>query len=93
MVVGLIKGRHNLPPHVTQYIWQEDVADVTDVEAMDLHADEWVRDSRPPWLTIYVTGLTQALVSVVKACYKYRIPLLLMHYNRQTKEYFKQRVF
>lgn len=93
MVVGLIRGRHNLPPHVTQYIWQKDISDVTDIEGMEQYAEEWVVKARAAWLTVYVTGLTQALVAVIKACYKNHVPLMLMHYNRKTKDYFKQRVF
>lgn len=92
MTVGLIKGRHNLPETVTNYIWGGDIKDVTDVIRMEQHAMDWVQIHRPINLTVYVTGLTAALVAVIKACALYKIPLTLMHYNRETKRYFSQRV-
>ena len=44
-------------------------------------------------LTLYVTGLTVALVSVINNCKDLGINLVLMHFNRDTNDYFEQRVY
>lgn len=41
---------------------------------------------------LYVTGLTMALVEVIKVCQENNIDLTLMHYDRNTGEYFEQEV-
>ncbi len=92
MIVGLIRGRHRLPPEVTEYIWECDIADVTDVHRMDSRVAAWLDKHNPDSLTVYVTGLTAALVSVINACHTRKIPLYLMHYNRETRSYFPQPV-
>lgn len=43
-------------------------------------------------LVVYVTGLTVACTAVIRACALYGVPLVLMHYNRDTGEYDQQRI-
>lgn len=43
-------------------------------------------------VTLYVTGLSVALVAVINACIKGRTKLTLMHYNRETNDYYPQEV-
>jgi hypothetical protein len=43
-------------------------------------------------LTIYVTGLTVALVAVINACKKANIALTLMHFDRVGNCYYPQKV-
>lgn len=93
MVAGLIKGRHNLPSEVQEYIWEDyTIGDVTDVVAIENHARRWIERHNPKELTVFVTGLTVALVAVINACREEHIPLFLMHYNRETRQYFHQTV-
>lgn len=44
-------------------------------------------------LIIYVTGLTVALTAVLSACAYNGIPVVLMHYDRDSGEYRQQIVF
>jgi uncharacterized radical SAM superfamily protein len=41
---------------------------------------------------IYVTGLTVALIAVLNVCRKLNYSIELMHYNRETDDYFSQYV-
>lgn len=43
-------------------------------------------------LVLYVTGLSVALVAVINACIRVGIGLTLMHYNRDTGNYYPQDV-
>lgn len=43
-------------------------------------------------LVIYVTGLTVALVAVINACLRVGISVTLMHFNRETGDYYPQDV-
>ena len=44
-------------------------------------------------LIVYVTGLTAALAAVIAACAAYGVPLVLMHYDRDTDDYRPQTIF
>lgn len=46
----------------------------------------------PIKLNLYVTGLTVALVEVIKFCNFNNIDLTLYHFNRDTNEYYAQEV-
>lgn len=43
-------------------------------------------------LKLYVTGLSVALVAVLNVCYHEGITLTLLHYNKETGEYYPQEV-
>lgn len=110
IVVGLIKGRHELP--VEEYIFEE-IKDPSDIENIEMTALQWVeekchvkkktcvsvngdvsiRRKSPITLVIYVTGLTVALTSVLKACALNGVRTVLMHYNSVTGEYVEQEMF
>lgn len=110
IVVGLIKGRHELP--VKEYIFDE-IKDPSDIRTIEMTALQWVeekchvkknyvsvnggvsirRKSAPITLVIYVTGLTVALTSVLKACALNGVRTVLMHYNSVTGEYVEQEMF
>lgn len=92
MLVGLVRGRHNLPPNVHHYVWDEDIKDVTDIDEIEKHAEDWVSRYKPGRMTVYVTGLTQALVAIINACRRHGVSLRLEHFNRSTKQYFSQEV-
>lgn len=44
------------------------------------------------YLVCYVTGLSVALVEVINWCTRNNIHLVLMHFNRETGEYYPQEV-
>lgn len=99
VVVGLIKGRHNMP--VSSYIFNE-VEDMFDYELIREHIvyfintevgvkraeDGIVYTSRGlKHLVVYVTGLTSVSCELVDVCNALGVPLTLMHYDRDTGDY------
>lgn len=94
MKLGLIKGRHSIP-NVDKYLFTE-IADVTDVKAIEKVADEAIKalpSTLNGILNIYVTGLTVALIAVLNAVRRdERFTVTLWHFNSATGEYFAQPV-
>ena len=43
-------------------------------------------------VTIYVTGLTVALIAVLNVLRSYKASVVLMHYDRETNTYYEQKV-
>ncbi len=64
--------------HVMDFSWQECVAE----EKLKSYAGKHIR--------VYITGLTQAFVSVLNVADRYRISITCMHYNYATESYFPQ---
>lgn len=92
----LFDGRHETPPTITMTFWHDSVEDVMDFAKLESDADMWVRRrfaGEAGLLILYVTGLSQALLAVVKACYKNGVHLTCMHYDKDTDTYLKQIVF
>lgn len=94
MKVGLIKGRHTLPPDVKEYIFTRALTseEMTDNTWLYLHASEALARLKPDVVEIYVTGLTQALIAVLNVCRAHRIKAVCVHYNRETGGWWKQEV-
>jgi len=93
--VGLIKGRHALPPDVKDYIFEGALPSEHIVD------NAWLTESAKKALLrlgvrdevlIYVTGLTQALIATLNACRAYGIKVYLMHYDRESKGWWAQGV-
>ena len=89
--VALCASRHEIPAAIDGAIFPQSV-DPVDVQAAQRHADAIIKASRVNDLTVYVTGLTMALVAVINTCLACGIVLHLMHYDRETGEYFSQDV-
>ena len=89
LTASLCAGRHDFPAEVTGSIFPQDV-DPTDVLGLENMTESVVRGI--DGLKLYVSGLTVALVAVINACHKYGVSLVLMHYNRETREYYSQEV-
>lgn len=87
--MGLIRGRHEIPD-VDDYVFDDTIADVTDLSAMESIIARKLDGCET--LDLYVTGLTVALVEVIKYCNRNSIYLTLWHYNAETGEYFPQKV-
>ena len=94
MVAGLIFNRHALPPHVKDYVWDYDFTsdEIVDIEWQEQYCIDWLNDNLKSGesLNLYVTGLTAALVSMINACHRSNVPLILWHYDRTSRDYYKQ---
>lgn len=88
---GLCAGRHDMP--VDKCIF-EDALDPTNFSKMTAIAAQELKQyrGRNVHLVVYATGLTAAMITVVKVCSAWRIDLTVMHYNRETGSYLPQTV-
>ena len=86
MTMGTIKGRHPLP--VDEYVFDEDIKDIRDFDFMGDKVHEKLRYCSA--LTLYVTGLTVVTTEICSYCSYNNIPLTLLHFDRETGEYFPQ---
>lgn len=91
LVIGLCKGRHELP--VDDYVF-ETIVDPTDYDWMRSYAEAVLDDrferGNHGAVVLYVTGLTAALGAVVRYCSDRDIPLALQHYDREADAYWSQ---
>lgn len=85
---GLCAGRHEMP-QVREYIFPNEL-DPLNIKGMEMQAREKLAGVSE--LTLYVTGLTVALISVVNVCRELQIKVTLMHYNKETGDYYPQEV-
>lgn len=99
---GLIANRHSMP--VSNFIFNE-IKDVVKIRNIENKAYKKIKEivnenKGENYLAIdlYVTGLTVALVSVIKAIQKLHkesninIKLILKHYNHKTKNHHNQTI-
>lgn len=90
--VGLVKGRHEMGDLVSDFIFKGPIDDPTDFGKMWLVADGFIGDlpMDVKEINLYVTGLTAALIEVIKVCRDYNIKLNLFHFDTKTNTYVKQ---
>lgn len=87
--LGTVKGRHEIKK-VQEYVF-ESIPDPTDVKGTERMAyDRLSNLKRPCKVELYVTGLTMAVISVINAASALAVPITLMHYDRETGNYFPQ---
>ena len=85
----LCSGRHEMPENDGNIFGQE--VNPLDVQGLEQIALDKVRGINS--LTLYVTGLTVALVAALNACKKAGVKnVVLMHYNRDGGKYYPQKV-
>lgn len=91
-MIGLIKGRHNLP--VNKYIFDGDLdpSDIVEIEKIAEEKISIMKNEGFLCLGVYVTGLTVALIAVIKMCLKYDMDIELYHYDRETSQYLIQKL-
>lgn len=89
MNIGLIRGRHEIA-EVEEYIFNEAIVDVTDIQALSKQAFEKLMTHKDEAINLYVTGLTAACAAVIKVCVDNDINLSLWHFNNATGTYFEQ---
>ena len=97
--IGVCKGRHEMP--CDMYVFNE-ISDPTDVLWMKFESlrffvnnfgDEFSEKGQIETpLKIYVTGLTVALIVVMRFASCFFSDVTLMHYNSKTGEYYPQQL-
>lgn len=88
--LALCEARHQMPSVVEGAVYPSTVNPL-DLAEMQNQAETALNGVTA--LNLYVTGLTVALVEVIKVCHKNNIALTLYHYDRETGEYYPQKVF
>lgn len=88
-IVALCDGRHEMPTEVNGAIFPHNINPL-DVEGLEKTASDKLAGCTE--LTLYVTGLTVALVAVINVCHKAGTKLTLMHFDRATGNYYQQPV-
>lgn len=86
MTLGAIKGRHPLP--VDDYVFDEDIKDIKNLDFISDTVHDKLKYCSA--LTLYVTGLTVVTTEICSYCSYNNIPLTLLHFDRETGEYFPQ---
>lgn len=87
----LCEGRHSIPGNPPAIFPATATVDPTDVLALH-NCAAFTIPADATEITVYVTGLTPAMLAVVRVCHERDIDLKAMHYNRETGEYYIQRV-
>lgn len=92
--LALCASRHPMPDVVKGSIFPMEV-DPTDFREMQRTACRSLKTGGANSIkevTVYVTGLTAALVAVINTCHRNGIKLTLMHFDRASGEYLPQQV-
>lgn len=87
--LALCAGRHEMPDCVDGAIFSA-VINPLDTDGMYETAKNAVAGLDA--LNLYVTGLTVALIEVIKACNDLNINLICWHYDKDTISYYAQKV-
>lgn len=87
-IFELCAGRHQTPADKAIFAA---VNNVTDTEGLLQVARENIPADCSE-LTVYVTGLTPAMLAVVRACAERGIALVAMHFDRESGTYYPQKV-
>ena len=85
--VALCESRHDIPEACDGAIFPQVIEDPSDIQALERHASAVIKATHVNDLTVYVTGLTQALAATLNACRVYDVAVTLMHYNSATGKY------
>lgn len=88
MKLGLCEGRHPIEG-IEGYVFTSTL-NPTDISYMSQVCHERLEFCNG--LDLYVTGLTVALVTVINYCCQNYIPLTLWHFDRDTGDYYPQKV-
>ena len=92
--LALCESRHPMPAEVEGSIFPETVnpTELLRLRATCKRSLDSALAGGIKYLVVYVTGLTVALVEVMNYCHRNNVHLVLMHYNRETGEYYPQEV-
>ena len=89
--MALCEGRHEIPQAVDGAIF-DTVINPLDVEGLQTEAYNKLKSLDIKDLSLYVTGLTVALVAVLNACRQLNIEVTLHHFDRESGSYYPQKV-
>ena len=91
MRIGLCEGRHEIP-QIKDYIFPADFfsepGSMFDFKRMQGRISQKLMSENE--IHVYVTGLTVALVEVIKYCQDRNIILTLWHFDRESGQYIPQ---
>lgn len=90
MTYVLVKSRHDHPDINNIPALFDEVEDVFDYDLHKKIIHEKLHNCKS--LKLYVTGLTQLLISVINYCRLFDISLVLYHYDTDSKRYRTQSV-
>ena len=89
--VGLCEGRHPLP--VDEYVFGQVIDNPMDFAGLEAHARQRLEALGGDKLVIYATGLTAALLAVIKVAKAMGyVKITVMHFDRDTGGYMAQAV-
>lgn len=86
----LCKGRHSTP--ATDGAIFETEINPLNISALELEAKNKLESLNITKLNLYVTGLTVALIAVLNVARELNIKVILWHYNKETNDYYYQKV-
>lgn len=89
--LSLCEGRHAIPQAEDGAIFGNTINPL-DPQALQAEAESKLKALDIKSLDLYVTGLTVALVSVLNACRQLGIVVTLYHYDRESGNYYPQKV-
>ncbi len=87
--MALCDSRHPIPDAVDGAVFPNTINPLA-VEELEQMAKSALVNTDS--LTLFVTGLSVALVAVINVCHANNIILTLMHYDRDTGTYYPQKV-
>lgn len=88
-IFALCEARHQMPTDCEGAIFPNTL-NPTDLNGMMDIASEKLANVTE--LSLYVTGLTVALVTVINYCFAHNIELTLLHFDRDSGNYYPQKV-
>lgn len=90
--LALCESRHAIPD-VDDAVFQNTL-DPTNIGAIRVECDKSLKakvsDKNIEYLVLYVTELSVALVEVINWCLRHNVHLTMMHYNKDSGEYYHQ---
>lgn len=89
--LALCASRHPMPECIVGSVFPQDVSPL-DFAGMERQAAVVLHPLRDGEVTVYVTGLTAALVATLNVARVLKIKVHLMHFDRATGEYRRQEV-
>ena len=88
----LMAGRHPGMPELCVYPDAEWHVSADGLHALEEAAQAFTDEYATAKLVVYITGFTPALTSLMKVCAADSIELDVMHYDRESGSYVRQRV-
>ena len=92
---GLIKGRHKLSSHITEFVFDSDIPQdhICDSAYLEEICTAFI-DKHPEVkiIYVYVTGFTPAMLALIKICSSRGVHLFAFNYDREKRDFWIQGV-